>query len=234
MSVSELMTYNNMILGALGFSGDALNGGSGMVLDPVRFEAWNNLIREFNNRFIKLMDNIMTLVSVKYSKAKLSDDKDRVPVLWMQQLSQLNQGMNLQQRMQLAQSGQIPMDELMFDLGMPSMDLWRSYLLETRLNEESFQIRLAREVTTLQQQEAEKEQQDKSIVEGGNMHIAKQAIIQEAEQFAQELAQQDSSYVRSTLDQLSKEDFVTYAVTVKKLDELRTMQRREAEASMQQ
>lgn len=230
MSVNELMTYNNMILGALGFSGDALNGASGLQLDPVRFEAWNNLIREFNTRFIKLMDNVMSLVSVKYNKAKLSADKDSMPTLWMSQLSQMNQGMNLQQRMQLAQSGQIPMDELMGDLGMPSMDLWRSYIMETRLAEESFQIRMSREITKLQQLEAEKEQTDASVVEGGNMHIAKQAIVQEAEQIAQEIAGQDTRYIKSYLSQLSQEDYVTYAVVVKKLEELRTMQRREAEA----
>lgn len=233
MSVNELMTYNNMILGALGFSGDALNGASGLSMDPVRFEAWNNLINEFNNKFIKLMDNILSLVSVKYNQAKQAKDKKMRPTLWIQQLSQLNQGMNLQQRFQLAQSGQIPLDELMHDLGMPSMDLWRSYLMETQLSQQKFQIELARETTKLSQQEAEREQTDNSVAEGSNMHIAKQTITEKAEQYAAELADQDSSYVRSALDQLSKEDYVLYAVTVKKLDELRNMQRREAEAQQE-
>ena len=75
---------------------------------------------------------------------------------------------------------------------------------------------------------------DSSTVEGGNMHIAKQNIITEAEQMAEELSGQDSGYVRSVLSDVAQEDFVLYAVVAKKLEELRGIQRREAEAAVQQ
>lgn len=234
MSVNELMTYNNMILGALGFSGDALNGGSGLVADPVKFEAWNNVIREFNNRFLKLLNTIMELVSVKYYRAKYSQSKDVLPTIWMPQLSQMNQGMNLQQKMQMAQQGLIPMDELMSDLGMPDMYLWESYLKETKLRDQRFQLELNREVTRINQEEAEREQTDPSVPEGSNMYAAKEAILQQAEQMAQELAGQDTGWIKSYLSDVSQEDFVLYSVVVKKLEELRGIQRREVEAQMQQ
>lgn len=234
MSVNELMTYNNLVLGALGFSGDALSGGSGIAGDPVRIEAWNNIIGEFNGMFLKLMNNIMCLTSVQYNSACNSKDKEERPTLWMTQVSQLNQGMNLQQRMQLVQTGQLPMDELMNDLGMPSLDLWRSYMKEGVLDEERYKIEVNRAVAKMQQDEVEREQMDSSTVEGGNMHIAKQNIITEAEQMAEELSGQDSGYVRSVLSDVAQEDFVLYAVVAKKLEELRGIQRREAEAAVQQ
>ena len=233
MSVNELMTYNNMVLGSMGLSGDALSGGSGLPADPVSFDAWNNVLQEFNEKFLTLMDNILTLTSIRYSSAK-NNGRDELPTLWLPQLSQLNQGMNFQQRMQLVQSGQLPMDEMMNDLGMPDLELWRSYLRSSRIDEEKFQIMMSREISRIRQQEAEREQSDPSLEEGGNMHIAKQSIVGEAEQIAQELAGQDTPYVKSYLSDLSQEDYVTYAVVVKKLEELRGIQRREMEAQQQQ
>lgn len=234
MSVNELMTYNNMVLGALGFSGDSLNGASGLQLDPVRFEAWNNLIKDFNTKFLELFDNVMKLVSTAYESAVTSKDKERVPTLWMAQLSQVNQGMNFQQKMQLVQNGQLPLDEMMTDLGMPDLDHWRGYMKESRLEEETFQIELSREIAKLQRLEAEKEETDRSLVEGGNDHIAKQRIIQDAESLAQELAGQSTGYIKSYLSDLSQEDYVTYAVVVKKLEELRDIQRRDMQEQVEQ
>jgi hypothetical protein len=233
MSVNELMTYNNMVLGSMGLSGDALSGGSGLPADPVSFEAWNNVLQEFNDKFLTLMDNILTLTSIRYSSAK-NNGRDELPTLWLPQLSQLNQGMNFQQRMQLVQNGQLPMDEMMNDLGMPDLELWRSYLLSSRIDEEKFQIMMSREITKLQQQEANREMYDPSLEEGSNMHIAKQSIVGEAEQIAQELAGKDTSYIKSYLSDLSQEDYVTYAVVVKKLEELRGIQRREMKEQQQQ
>jgi hypothetical protein len=226
MHAQEIVMQNNLILGGLSMSAQALDGASGFAGDPVKFDAWNTIMKLKQAKWTTLIDNIMRLTNEKYHRAVLSKGED-TPVLWMTQLRQIDGGMNLTQKWQLVTDGTLPLDEMLSDIGVPDVKLWRSYIKEARLSQEKHNIDVERAVTNLHNIELEKDSGQGGPNGAPNMHVARQAILQEADATAQELIQLPVNDRKSRLSQMEKEDYVTYCVIVKQLEALRTQMERE-------
>ncbi len=226
MHAQEIVMQNNIILGGLGMSAQALDGASGFAGDPVKFDAWNTIMKLQQDKWIVLIDNVMRLTNEKYHRAVLGTGIDK-PVLWMTQLRQLDGGMNMQQKWQLVTDGTLPLDEMLSDLGVPDVKLWRSYIKDARLAQEKHSIDIERAVSRLHQAEMDKSSGEEGQGGAPNMHIARQAILQEADATAQELIQLPVDERKSRLAQMQKEDYVTYCVIVKQLEALRIRMERE-------
>lgn len=229
MSIQEIMVTQNMVLGGLGFTNEALNGSSGFSTDPVKFEAWNNVIGEFNARIIILVNNILKLSSVKYYKAVTDPEVDKRPTLWIPQLSQLNGGLNIQQKLDLVAAGRLPIEEVVEDIGLPSVRLWRQYIKASKLAEERSALELESAVTKMREAYVEQENASENG-EAPNMALARQLIVEEAENTAQELSQLTPQERRSRTEALKTSDYVLYAVVIKKLETINNVQTAEAKA----
>lgn len=133
----------------------------------------------------------------------------------------------MQQKWQLVTDGTLPLDEMLSDLGVPDVKLWRSYIKEARLSQEKHNIDIESAVSRLHQSEMDKASGEEGHGGSPNMHIARQTILQEADATAQELIQLPVEERKSRLAQMQKEDYVTYCVIVKQLEALRIRMERE-------
>ena len=226
MHAQEIVMHNNLILAALGISPSALDGNSGFTSDPVKFDAWNGILDHINGKWLKLIDKIMMLNSLKYYKAKTGKAEDRIPYIWIPKLTKLD-GMETQQMWELVRDRKLPIDEVFSELGFPEPHIWRQYLKDSLVKEERHNLQLERAKTKLMQTEMEKDAGDPEMGGAPNMHLARQVIMQEAEELAMQLIDLPHGDRRSYLSHIQDEDYITYCVVLKRLEALRRLQGRE-------
>lgn len=227
MHVQELVTFQNFVLGGLGLSADALNGSSGFTGDPVMFEGWNKLIGEFNTRYIRLIDSILKLNSVRYFEESRSSSNGGLGKIsiWLPQMSQLRGGMDLEKKWALIESERIPFDEFTSDLGLPTPELWEESILASVRQQTLLDLKKGRVTKQLHASEMEKDNNEQGSGQSGpNMALARHNILQEAEYYASELTNMDQGQRQRYLAQIAKEDYVLHSVVLQKLKEFRKME----------
>lgn len=228
MSINEMSVYSEMIISGLGFSIDMIRGGSGFTGDPVKFEAWNNIRTHFNDNFIAFLVNICKLTNSRFYKAE-KDETTKKPVIWIKQLSQLNNGLNLSAKWDLADKDRLPIDEVFEDIGIPSSKIWRDVILRQKLEARDFENTLAAALDKQQNDFLEANKQDAGE-DSANIEAATHDIQSKAMDIANQLSQIDEGQKKSQLNSLQKQNFVLYATVVKYLEDINQNATAEAKA----
>jgi len=234
MHVQELVTYQNMVLGAMGLTSDAAQGGSGFISDPVMFDTWNKIVTRFNTGFLDFLVRIFRLNSKAFNSAYISTKPEDKVSLWIQQLSMLNDGLSLKERLAMATSGDIPFEEYTKILGIPDIELWRGSILESQKARLKFELKRDKELNKIREDAMEQQQKDRegSGQSGPDMALARHNIVAEAQSLAEQFFGMEEGQRDSYLNQLQKEDYVLHAVVTNKLEELHKMEDVEAQSMM--
>ena len=123
------------------------------------------------------------------------------------------------------QGGLLSNDTVLSSLGL---DLGKER--EKRKQEAIDEYRLKKEID----KEIQKLEQEAAMSSDAGLSYNQQQIIAKADEIVQQIANMDESMKRSSLDALSKQDFVLYSVVIQRLEMMRLQQTNEAKAMIRQ
>ena len=228
ISIPEIMSLQNSILGQMGMAHD----GTGFTGNPVLYEAMNKTVRNVNDIFIDFMNFILSYSSDAYYRS--SGGYNPAIQLWMPGLSQINNGISVQERLAMVDRGELPTTVKTDILGLPSLKVWRSQNLKELVEQKEFDIKLGKVMTEISNRALNQAEENATQGGGANMKLAKEELMRQGEEIMTELSEMDNGAKQSYIKQLKVKDYPVYAVVSKLLEDERRMQNTAAKAEQSQ
>ncbi|OQA17938.1 MAG: hypothetical protein BWY61_02086 [Firmicutes bacterium ADurb.Bin354] len=228
ISIPEIMSLQNSILGQMGMAHD----GTGFTGNPVLYEAMNKTVRNVNDIFIDFMNFILSYSSDAYYRS--SGGYNPAIQLWMPGLSQINNGISVQERLGMVERGELPTTVKTDILGLPSLKVWRSQNLKELVEQKEFDIKLGKVMTEISNRALNQAEENVTQGGGANMKLAKEELMRQSEDIMAELSEMDNGPKQSYMKQLKVKDYPVFAVVSKLLEDERRMQNTAAKAEQSQ
>ena len=226
LTLGELQEAEKSIMAALGIPQEFLYGGltkAGMeatlrlIQNQTQGHAddMNDLLQWYANSFAKFLG--WEQIDTKLTPLKMVDDTET-----KQTLLSLAMGQTGQQY--------VSMTSVLEKLGI-DMDKERELRLQEALDEMRHKQRVESELKKLQNSLVQQVQQQTQGAQG--LNYDQQAVIAQADQIVQQLAQLDPNTRRSQLPSLQTEDAVMYAVVIQRWEDMQNQQQQQARQQAQ-
>jgi hypothetical protein len=224
LTLGEVKEAEDNIIAAMGIPREFLYGGLSFTGSAITLRMLENQLEtyaEYQNEQLKwIISQVGKIlgwkeISANFTPFKLVDD--------VQQKQSL---------MHLQQMSPMISNDTMFSLHDIDIGKERSKRKQETLDETRHQMDIQREVQKIQENLAEQAMQEAN--QGAGLNYNPQAIIAQAEEMIQQIAQMDPGTVQSHLHHLKNEDPVLYAVIKDRWQTHRTMERQQAVADQRQ
>lgn len=217
--MNELIAYMRFALGSLGVNAGVLDGSALISADPVSLEILKMFSIKFNNVFLPFIKGVFKRIAKSESMYPLTTSG--IASLYFESISDIPGTYSSQAYQGLAQSGAAPLDRLYRDVGleMPYPEILQK-IRQERIDKLNSDIEEDQQVSTIKRNEMLR-QIDVQAQQGQiDTTYAAQAIRQQAEQIANDILPQMADGERkSYFNQLMKQDYVLYAVTIQLWDD---------------
>lgn len=224
ISIPEILSLQNSVLGQMGLSHD----GTGFNGNPVLYEAMNKTVKNTNSVLLDFIHFILSYSSRAYDA--VADEQGSRIQLWMPGLSQINNGLSIQERLGMVDRGELPPEVKTDILGLPSLKIWRDQTLKEIVEQKEFDIRLGKVLTDVSNRALNQAEENALQGGGANMKLAKEELMRQSEEIMAELAEMDNGPKQSYMKQLKVKDYAVFAVVSKLLEDERRMQNTAAQA----
>ena len=213
LALQEVVSYMRFALGSLGINAGVIEGGVTISSDPLSLEVLKGLSNIVQDGLIPFLKTIWkkqaNVTGVKVPGAVVDE-------LYMESVTDMPGAYSSQVYNGLTQNGMAPMDRVYREVGldMPYADILEKIREENaiRMNSDLLEQNTSAEIQrTNMLQQLEKQQEQGSV----DVSFASDMIRQQAEDIVNnQLSQMTDGERKSHFNQLMKQDYVLYAVTV--------------------
>ena len=225
LSISELSTYQQMVVTALGFNPEIISGSITPLADPFTMTSLDTLTHEFRKKTTRLLDNIAEKTIKSYNSERRKAKESGRTLFFIEKPSLAKGSFSYQQKQEAMQNGLLPKSIVYEELGYPSQKEWLEAMRNEQITELIEQSKTEQEVAKIQNNMTMYQTEMQARYGKVDTTFAKQQIQSDAEMYVQQLAQmQDYGQRKSFLAQLQNEDPVLHAVVLEKWQQYQNMQ----------